>query len=94
MCDQFGGQESGSNEDIKRFAKGKYGVTFPLFSKVNVNGPSADPLFDYLKAQKGGEDVKWNFTKFLVDKEGRVVGRYPTTTPPLKIEADIVKLLQ
>jgi glutathione peroxidase len=119
---QFGQQEQGSNEDIKAFAKEKYGVTFPLFSKINVNGPSADPFFDYLKSQKGGEDVKWNFTKvrmiclylhtllsllphdsstldpflilqFLVDREGHVVARYPTTTSPLQIESDILKVL-
>ena len=93
-CNQFGAQESGSNEEIKSFAQRKYGVTFPLFSKVDVNGPGADPLFDYLKAQKGGEDVRWNFSKFLVDREGKVVGRYPSTTSPFQIESDIEKLIK
>jgi len=95
-CNQFGAQEPGSNSDIKRFAASKYGVTFPLMSKVNVNGPDADPVFDFLKSQKGGllgNDIKWNFSKFLVDKEGKVVGRYPSTTAPAQIEAEIVKLL-
>lgn len=95
-CNQFGKQEPGPNSEIKKFAKTKYNVTFPLFSKVDVNGPEADPVFDYLKSQKGGllnNDIKWNFSKFLVDKTGKVVGRYPSTTAPKDLEADIAKLI-
>jgi glutathione peroxidase len=95
-CNQFGAQEPGSNSQIKKFAQQNYGAKFPLFSKVDVNGSGADPLFDYLKSQKGGflgNDIKWNFTKFLLNKEGKVVGRYGSTTAPSQIEADIAKLL-
>ncbi|KAG1678963.1 hypothetical protein FOA52_013026 [Chlamydomonas sp. UWO 241] len=95
-CNQFGGQEPGTNAEIKRFAQQSYGATFPLFSKVAVNGPEADPVFDYLKSQKGGllnSDIKWNFSKFLVDKAGTVIARYPSTTAPTQIEADLLKLL-
>uniref|UniRef100_A0A7R9VAW9 Glutathione peroxidase n=1 Tax=Chlamydomonas euryale TaxID=1486919 RepID=A0A7R9VAW9_9CHLO len=95
-CNQFGAQEPGSNAEIKRFAQSTYGATFPLFSKVNVNGADADPVFEFLKSQKGGllnNDIKWNFSKFLVSKDGKVVGRYPSTTAPQQIEADILKLL-
>lgn len=95
-CNQFGSQEPGSNIDIKKFAQNNYGVKFPLFSKVDVNGSSAAPVFDYLKSEKGGifgNDIKWNFTKFLVDREGNVVGRYASTTTPTQIEADIQKYL-
>ncbi|KAG2498069.1 hypothetical protein HYH03_003829 [Edaphochlamys debaryana] len=95
-CNQFGKQEPGSNQSIKQFAKSEYGVTFPLMSKVDVNGPGAEPVFEWLKSEKGGllgNDIKWNFTKFLVDKEGNVVGRYPSTTSPAQIEKDIEKVL-
>jgi len=95
-CNQFGKQEPGSNQDIKKFAETTYGVKFPLFAKVDVNGPSADPLFVYLKKAKGGlfgDDVKWNFSKFLVDRNGNVVGRYASTTTPQAIESDIKKYL-
>ncbi|GIL92526.1 hypothetical protein Vretimale_19282 [Volvox reticuliferus] len=95
-CNQFGAQEPGSNQSIKSFAKSNYGVTFPLMSKVDVNGPGAEPLFNWLKAQKGGlmgDDIKWNFSKFLVNKEGAVVGRYASTASPSSLEADIRKAL-
>ncbi|KAG2433566.1 hypothetical protein HYH02_012683 [Chlamydomonas schloesseri] len=95
-CNQFGAQEPGSNQSIKQFAKSNYGVTFPLMSKVDVNGPGAEPLFDWLKTQKGGlltSDIKWNFSKFLVNKEGDVVGRYGSTSSPLSLENDIKKAL-
>jgi glutathione peroxidase len=95
-CNQFGGQEPGSNKEIKQFAKDRYNVTFPLMSKVDVNGPSAAPLFEFMKNQKGGimgNDIKWNFSKFLIDKEGNVVGRYPSSTAPGGIEGDIKKYL-
>lgn len=95
-CNQFGAQEPGSNASIKQFALKEYGVKFPLFSKVDVNGNEAEPLFDWLKTQKGGfltTDVKWNFTKFLVDREGNVVQRYGSTTTPTSIAADVEKYL-
>merc|ERR1712017_45395 len=95
-CNQFGGQEPGSNDQIKDFTK-KYGVEFPVTEKVNVNGPDPHPFFKYLK-EKGpksflGNDAKWNFEKFLVDKDGNVVKRYLSTTSPMSIENDIKKLL-
>merc|ERR1711990_329291 len=95
-CNQFGGQEPGSNDQIKDFTK-KYGVEFPVTEKVNVNGPDTHPFFKYLK-EKGpksflGNDAKWNFEKFLVDKNGNVVKRYLSTTSPMAIEKDIKKLL-
>ena len=99
-CNQFGAQESGSNEQIKAFAK-NYGATFPLMDKVEVNGDGAADLFKYLKEAKKpsgpeaflGNDVKWNFGKFLVDKQGKVVNRYAPTVNPLAIEGDIRRLL-
>merc|ERR1711990_1250882 len=95
-CNQFGGQEPGSNDQIKDFTK-KYGVEFPVTEKVNVNVPDTHPFFKYLK-EKGpksflGNDAKWNFEKFLVDKNGNVVKRYLSTTSPMAIEKDIKKLL-
>nr|QBY35583.1 glutathione peroxidase 1 [Dunaliella salina] len=95
-CNQFGSQEPGSNADIKKFARDNYKATFPLMSKVDVNGAGADPLFQYLKEKKGGilnNDIKWNFSKFLVDRQGNVVGRYPSTTKPEEIAGDIEKYL-
>lgn len=94
-CNQFGGQEPGSNAEIKSFAS-RQGAKFPLFAKVDVNGSGASPLWDFLKKEQGGlltSDIKWNFTKFLVDREGRVVKRYASTTTPGEIEADIKALL-
>jgi glutathione peroxidase len=95
-CDQFGHQEPGSDADIKSFCDLNYGVEFPLFSKIDVNGASEHPLYKFLKGEKGGllgDSIKWNFTKFLVDKSGKVVERYAPTTPPERIAADIEKLL-
>ncbi|RLM69944.1 putative glutathione peroxidase 2 isoform X1 [Panicum miliaceum] len=95
-CNQFAGQEPGSNEDIQETVCTRFKAEFPIFDKINVNGKDAVPLFKYLKSQKGGflgDGIKWNFTKFLVDKDGKVVGRYAPTTSPLKIENDIQKLL-
>ncbi|CAG9772293.1 unnamed protein product [Ceutorhynchus assimilis] len=88
---EFGGQEPGSDEDILKFAKGK-GVEFDLFSKIQVNGSNAHPLWKYLKSQQGGfmvDAIKWNFTKFLVDKNGKVVQRYAPTTSPSDMVEDI-----
>ena len=95
-CNQFGGQEPGSEADVKQFCTTNYGVTFPMFSKVEVNGSNAHPVFAFLRRAKAGlmgDRIKWNFTKFLVDREGNVVKRYASTTKPEKIEADIEKLL-
>jgi len=96
-CDQFGHQEPGSDEEIKAFCDLNYGVTFPLFSKIEVNGSGAHPLYKWLKSEKGGllgDSIKWNFTKFLVDKQGTVVGRFAPTTTPEKIASDIVRELK
>jgi len=91
-CDQFGGQEPGTEEEIASFCERNFGVSFPLFAKVEVNGAGAHPLFRWLRSEKGGllgSRIKWNFTKFLVDHDGRVVRRYGPTTAPDRIAADI-----
>ncbi len=97
-CDQFGHQEPGSDEDIAQFCSLNFGVSFPLFKKTNVNGPDANPLFVELKKEAPGllgtKRIKWNFTKFLVDAQGKVLKRYAPTVKPEAIEKDIVKLLQ
>ena len=95
-CNQFGHQAPGTEEEIQEFCTLKYHTTFPLFAKIDVNGKDADPLFVYLKKQKGGilgDDIKWNFTKFLVSKDGEVVERYAPVTKPEDIEGDILNLL-
>jgi len=96
-CNQFKEQEKGSDADIKQFCDLRFNIKFPLFSKVDVNGDNTHPLFDYLKSQApgilGSKSIKWNFTKFLVNKNGEVVKRYAPTTKPKAIEADIEKLL-
>lgn len=94
-CNQFGGQEPGSNAQIKSFAKSK-GATFPLMDKVDVNGVNEAPLYTYLKKKQGGllvSNIKWNFTKFLIAKDGNVVKRYGSTTTPEEIEKDVASLL-
>lgn len=97
-CNQFGEQEPGTPKQIQNFCKVNFGVTFPLFAKIDVNGKNADPLYVYLKAKAPGilgtEAIKWNFSKFLVDKKGNVVARYGSSTEPEKIEKDIEKLLK
>ena len=96
-CNQFGQQEPGSAEEIDSFCKVNFGVSFPLMAKVEVNGPGADPLFDWLKAEAPGvlgtKAIKWNFTKFLIDRQGRVVRRYAPNDKPESLAADIEKLL-
>ena len=96
-CNQFGGQEPGSEKEIAAFCERNYGVTFPMFAKIDVNGAGASPLYQYLKSEKkgllGSEAIKWNFTKFLVDREGNVVERYAPQTEPKDLEADVRKLL-
>ena len=96
-CNQFAAQESGSEKEIQQFCSLNYGVTFPLFSKIEVNGPNAHPLFVFLKNQKGGffkKDIKWNFTKFLIDKTGTVQKRFAPATPPEKMASSIESLLK
>ena len=95
-CNQFGHQAPGTEEEIQEFCTLKYKTTFPLFAKVDVNGKNEEPLFRYLKSQEGGflgADIKWNFTKFLITRDGRVVGRYAPITKPENIEGDILKFL-
>jgi len=118
-CDQFGHQEPGSAEEIQEFCTLNYGVSFPMFRKVEVNGPQADPLFVYLRGQAPGhitdeqirsnrlyqhlartdpeslkgDSIKWNFTKFLIDRDGKVVGRYDSTVAPQELEEPIEDLL-
>ncbi|HAD18624.1 MAG TPA: glutathione peroxidase [Erythrobacter sp.] len=96
-CNQFGGQEPGNASEIAEFCKVNFGLTFPLMKKVDVNGDDASPLFDWMKAEKpglmGSKAIKWNFTKFLIDREGNVVKRYAPTDAPKSISKDIEKLL-
>ena len=95
-CDQFNNQEYENIEETTQFCQINYGVTFPITAKIDVNGENAHPLFTFLKKQKKGilsDIIKWNFTKFLIDREGQVVERYAPTTVPSKIEGDIKKLL-
>jgi len=98
-CNQFGGQEPGSNAQIKDFACSRYKASFPMFAKVDVNGDNAAPVYKWLKNEKPvgilgfGDGMKWNFGKFLVNKDGKVVERYAPTTGPMAIAKDIEKLL-
>jgi len=95
-CDQFANQEFDDDTETAEFCRLNYGVSFPMFSKVDVNGPSAHPLFAWLRTEKGGvlgDAIKWNFTKFLLNRDGKVVARYAPTVPPSAIEADIRALL-
>ena len=94
-CNQFANQAPESNEEIAKICTLRYKTTFETFAKIDVNGKNADPLYKYLKKQKGGllSAIKWNFTKFLVDRDGKVVKRFASNVEPDKIEADIKKLL-
>ncbi|MED4452330.1 glutathione peroxidase [Metabacillus fastidiosus] len=95
-CSQFNNQEFSNIEETTEFCQLNYGVTFPILSKIDVNGDNADPLFKFLKEKKKGtlsKSIKWNFTKFLVNQNGEVIERYAPTTSPEKIEADIIKLI-
>jgi glutathione peroxidase len=95
-CNQFGYQEPGSNAEIAQFCKLNYSVTFPLFAKIEVNGENAHPLFTWLKREKGGllgSAIKWNFTKFLLDRTGAVRARFAPTTPPESLSGEIAALL-
>lgn len=95
-CNQFAKQDSGSNQEIQEFCQLNYGVTFNMFEKIEVNGAHAHPIYRYLKQEvKGlfGSEIKWNFTKFLIDRDGNVIKRYAPTVKPSKIANDIEKLL-
>jgi len=97
-CNQFREQESGSNKEIQTFCTVNYGVEFPLFEKINVNGENTHPLYKFLKKEARGflrtESIKWNFTKFLIDRDGNVINRYGSSTKPKEIEEDIETLLK
>ena len=96
-CNQFGGQEPGTPQQIEEFCSTKFGITFPIFQKIDVNGPHTHPLFVYLKTAAPGllgtEAIKWNFTKFLIGRDGLPVKRYASASAPASISADIQKLL-
>jgi len=95
-CDQFGHQEPGDEDEIQEFCQVNYGVSFPMFAKVEVNGDGAHPLFKWLRAEKGGvlgSKIRWNFTKFLVGRDGEPVKRFASPTKPAKLEGDIKKVL-
>jgi glutathione peroxidase len=100
-CNQFGAQEPGTAEEIGAFCEKNYGVSFPMFAKIDVNGANAHPLYQFLKKEKpgllgllGGGRIKWNFTKFLVDRNGKVVARFASTTKPESLTKDIENLLE
>ena len=92
-CNQFGSQDPGSNDEIAQFCQLNYGVSFPMMAKVDVNGPTADPLFQWLRTEApgllGSKTIKWNFTKFLVGKDGQVIRRYAPTDKPAGLSKDI-----
>ena len=96
-CNQFLNQEPGTNSEIQSFCETKYGVTFPFFSKIEVNGSNAHPIYQYLKkvlpGEKGKEDIGWNFTKFLIDREGYPFKRFASSVKPEELEADVKKAL-
>jgi glutathione peroxidase len=95
-CNQFGGQEPGDAREIEEFCAGKYDVSFPMFAKIDVNGSAAHPLYNYLKGEKSGllgSSIKWNFTKFLIDRSGKVVARFAPTSTPEGLKKDIEALL-
>ena len=96
-CDQFANQEPGTEDEIAEFCQRNYGVSFPMFSKIDVNGDNAHPLFKWLRQEKGGllgDKIKWNFSKFLISKDGEVIDRYAPTTQPEKLSGDIEKALE
>lgn len=95
-CNQFAGQAPGSSDEIHSFCTGRFGITFPQFERIDVNGKNESPLYTWLKGQKGGmmgSKIKWNFTKFLVDREGEVVARFAPTKTPDALEKEIAALL-
>lgn len=92
-CNQFGAQEPGTAEEIATFCSSTYDVTFPMYGKLEVNGASAHPLFRHLKSALDGQDIQWNFEKFLVDRQGNVVKRFPSSTRPDQLAAEVEPLL-
>jgi glutathione peroxidase len=96
-CNQFGGQEPGDSSEIAKFCSLNYGVSFPMFAKIDVNGPNTHPVYQFLKGEKAGllgtEAIKWNFTKFLVDRQGQVTQRFAPTVKPEDLEKEIEALL-
>ncbi|HEY4943118.1 MAG TPA: glutathione peroxidase [Rhizomicrobium sp.] len=96
-CNQFGAQEPGTEDEIGAFCQTNYGVSFPMFAKIEVNGAGAHPLYDFLRAEKAGilgtRNIKWNFTKFLIDRGGKVAGRFAPTTKPADLQQAIAKVL-
>ena len=96
-CNQFAFQEPGNNRDIKKFCDSKYGITFKIFNKINVNGSKEDPFYAFLKEARPGvggtKPIKWNFTKFLISKDGEVVNRFSPQVEPMDIESNILELL-
>lgn len=96
-CNQFGAQEPGSADEIGEFCQINYGVSFKMFEKIDVNGPNTHPIFKFLKEEKGGilgDDIKWNFTKFLIGKDGNVIKRFAPITVPNDLKVDVEKALQ
>ncbi|MCM2322847.1 MAG: glutathione peroxidase [Oligoflexia bacterium] len=97
-CNQFGNQEPGDEAQIKNFCETRFQVSFPLFSKIDVNGPGAHPLYEFMKERRkgllGSEAIKWNFTKFLIDRQGEVVGRFPPQAKPAELASEIEKFLR
>lgn len=97
-CNQFGAQEPGTAAEIGAFCEKNYGVSFPMFDKIDVNGSNAHPLFAHLKQEATGilgtDGIKWNFTKFLVDREGKVIARYAPTTSPNALDSEVLELLE
>lgn len=95
---QFGGQEPGTDEEITQFCELNYGVTFPVLKKIDVNGSNEDPVYNFLKSKKAGllgfKGIKWNFEKFLIDREGNVVNRWASTTSPSSIDSHVAELLK
>ena len=96
-CNQFAFQEPGNNKDIKKFCDSKYGITFKIFNKINVNGSKEDPFYTFLKEERPGvggtKPIKWNFTKFLINKDGEVINRFSPQVEPMDIESSILELL-
>jgi glutathione peroxidase len=96
-CNQFANQAPGTNEEIATFCTGRFGITFRQFDKIDVNGEKESPLYTWLKSQKGGiggSKIKWNFTKFLINKKGEVIARYASAKTPAAIDKDIARLLE
>lgn len=92
-CNQFKQQDPDSNQEILTFCQLNYGVTFPMFAKIQVNGPEQAPLYEYLINETNGEDIEWNFAKFLIGKDGQVIQRFAPNVTPEELETEIVKLL-